>query len=322
MKALFYTGAMQAELRDTPDPTAQEGEVLVDVSHCGICGSDMHAWHGKDARRVPPLVLGHEAVGIARSGRLEGKRVAINPLMTCDVCDYCRSGREHLCLERELIGMRKPGAFAQAVAIKETNLFEIPEHLPFETAALVEPLAVCIHAANIALASQQIQSILIIGGGAIGLLMALVLQIREVPEIYLAETNAERAKCVDEVTLAQTFNPQESDAPEVSIVIDCVGSGKTRQLASQCVLPGGLVLQVGLQDNDAGFDTRRLTLQEITFIGTYCYTHGEFEEALSMLAGEQITGEGWTEIRSLEAGAQSFQDIHDANALPKLILKI
>ncbi|MEM7291018.1 MAG: alcohol dehydrogenase catalytic domain-containing protein, partial [Pseudomonadota bacterium] len=118
MKALVYTDTMQTEFRDEPDPVAQDGEIVIDLTHCGICGSDMHAWHGHDARRVPPLILGHEAVGIARSGKFAGKRVALNPLMTDSTCEFSLSGQEHLSPSRELIGMRVPGAFAESVAIR------------------------------------------------------------------------------------------------------------------------------------------------------------------------------------------------------------
>ena len=101
MKALVYTGTQMSEIRDVDVPVVGDNQVLVDLAFCGICGSDMHAWHGHDERRVPPLVLGHEAVGIVLTGPLAGKRVAINPLMTCGGCDFCNSGDEHLCASRE-----------------------------------------------------------------------------------------------------------------------------------------------------------------------------------------------------------------------------
>ena len=111
MKALVYTGTMRSEIRDVDLPIAGKDQAIVDIAFCGMCGSDMHAWHGHDERRVPPLVLGHEAVGVVQTGPLSDQRVAINPLMTCGVCDRCTSGNEHLCPSRELIGMRVPGAF-------------------------------------------------------------------------------------------------------------------------------------------------------------------------------------------------------------------
>ena len=124
MKALVYTGTQMSEIRDVDVPVVGDNQVLVDLAFCGICGSDMHAWHGHDERRVPPLVLGHEAVGIVLTGPLAGKRVAINPLMTCGDCDFCSSGDEHLCASRELIGMRVPGAFAEKLAATGIDIEE------------------------------------------------------------------------------------------------------------------------------------------------------------------------------------------------------
>ena len=94
MKALVYTGTMQSEIRDVEPTAAEAGQVVVNVHQCGVCGSDMHAWHGLDERRIPPLILGHEAVGTATSGQFAGQRVVINPLMSCGECSSCLSGQE------------------------------------------------------------------------------------------------------------------------------------------------------------------------------------------------------------------------------------
>ena len=119
MEAVVYTAPNEMTFFPEYKSTQQDrdDDVLLKIESVGICGSDMHAWHGHDERRVPPLVLGHEAVGIVLTGPLAGKRVAINPLMTCGDCDFCSSGDEHLCASRELIGMRVPGAFAEKLAI-------------------------------------------------------------------------------------------------------------------------------------------------------------------------------------------------------------
>ena len=327
MKALVYTGTMQTEFRDEPEAIAESNEIVVDLSHCGICGSDMHAWHGHDARRVPPLILGHEAVGIAQTGIHAGKRVALNPLMTCGNCSQCNSGNEHLCADRELIGMRKPGAFAENVAIKEENIFPIPDNLAFDQAALAEPLAVCVHAVHIGMQrlkkTPEDASAIVLGGGAIGLLSALVLQYQGVKRIWIAETNALRREMLHKILDAKPYDPiNEKPETEVDLVLDCVGSGHTRKAASELVLPGGAIVHVGLQDNAEGLDTRRLTLQEIAFIGTYCYTNADFQEALDLLAAGHIKREGWSEIRPLSEGVQGFLDIHNGTAPPKIILEI
>lgn len=329
MRALYYTGTQQSEMRDAPEPDVGPSQSLVEISHCGICGSDMHAWHGHDARRVPPLVLGHEVTGIAQSGPHQGKRVVLNPLMTCGTCDSCTNGREHLCEKRELIGMRVPGAFAERIAINNTNIYPIPDHLSFEEGALTEPLACAVHTVRLGLnaldARPEATRAVVLGGGAIGLLCALVLQAKGVTDLWLAEMNPLRQAILRDVLKAKIYNPisDEDEKPtNPDIIVDAVGSGRTRMAASTMVRPGGVIAHIGLQDSAEGFDTRRATLQEITFIGTYCYTNADFQTAIDLLADGTITGKGWAEIRTLEQGAQSFEDIHNGEAPPKIILKI
>ena len=151
MRALVYTGTMQSEILDMPLADIQEGQVCIDVHQCGICGSDMHAWHGLDERRIPPLILGHEAVGTAQTGRFAGKRVVLNPLISCGNCLTCKAGMEHLCASRELLGMRLSGAFAQHVIINESNLTAISDNLQDSDAALAEPLACAVNAVQLAI---------------------------------------------------------------------------------------------------------------------------------------------------------------------------
>ena len=323
MKAMMYTGAHQLEMQDIPHPEPGPGQVVVDLDYCGICGSDMHAYHGLDPRRVPPLVLGHEAVGVAQDGALKGKRVAVNPLETCGTCGFCTGGQEHLCAERALIGLKNHGAYAEAVAIGEGNLSVLPDDLDLETAALAEPLAVCVHAAEIASAwsGREIGSVAVLGGGAIGILSGLVYRPRA-ETLWVAEPNPNRRATVEKSLDAKAYDPASGGPAEgtVDLVVDAVGSGRTRAAASALVRPGGTILHIGLQDSAEGLDTRRITLQEIAFVGTYCYTKQDFAEALRLLHERKVTGEGWTEIRPLDAGPQSFRDVDDGTAPPKIIL--
>ena len=150
MKALVYTGALQVEYRDEPEPELTRDQVLVQVKASGICGSDMHAYHGHDERRVPPLILGHEAAGIAKGGKFDGQAVAINPITTCGTCRDCLAGKTNICAQRELIGMRVAGAFADYVAIDERSLIPVPDGLPLTKASLMEPTAVPLHSVVLA----------------------------------------------------------------------------------------------------------------------------------------------------------------------------
>ena len=325
MKALVYTDTQKSEIQDVELPVADETQSVIELEFCGICGSDMHAWHGHDERRIPPLVLGHEAVGLATSGPLAGKRVAINPLMTCGSCAVCNSGNENLCATRELIGMRVPGAFAEQVAINNKNLTEISDNLSSANAALAEPLACAVNAVNQAAShtGEKDASIVVLGGGAIGLLAALVFSTYGYSNIQIAETNPVRRKLLERLGNFHPYDPltiQPADA-SIDIVLDAVGSGITRQASSAMVCPGGVIVHIGLQDSKPGLDTRRITLQEISFFGVYCYRDSEFAKAISLLESGAISGRGWTEIRSLDEGARAFEDIHNGAAPPKIILQ-
>lgn len=326
MKALVYCGTMQSEIRETALADIGAGEVIVDVHQCGICGSDMHAWHGLDDRRIPPLILGHEAVGRARAGRFAGQRVVINPLMSCDNCHFCRTGAEHLCASRELVGMRVAGAFAEQVIVKEDNLTVISDNLSDSNAALAEPLACAVNAAQLAIAHipDSTANVHVLGGGAIGLLAAMVFSAKGYSNIHIAETNALRRNILTKIGNFNVYDPlaQRSDDGQIDIVLDAVGSGRSRAVASAMVRPGGVISHIGLQDNEAGLDTRRITLQQIHFTGSYCYSRNDFADAVQLLEDGFITGSGWVEVRGLEAGAQSFVDIHEGKAPPKIILNM
>ena len=328
MKAVVYTGGHASEFRDVDAPVAGEGQSVVDLSFCGICGSDMHAWHGKDERRIPPMILGHEAVGRAMDGPHAGRLVAINPLIRCHNCAACTSGNEHLCAFRENIGMRYPGAFAEAVAIDTGNLTVLPDDVDLATVALAEPLACALHAVHLGQAALSDplsdQRMVILGGGAIGLLTALSAQYYNCSDILMAETNDTRRQILEQVTSAKTYNPLDTipdAARNCDIIIDAVGSAATRKASSDLIRPGGVIVHIGLQDNLDGLDTRRITLQEITFQGSYCYTDADFQLAVDLLVNNTITGAGWTEVRALEDGPQAFVDIDEGRAGPKIILK-
>ncbi len=328
MRALYYTATMQSELRQASDPVPAEGQVLIDVSHCGICGSDMHAWHGHDERRIPPLILGHEAVGIPRSGKYAGKRVAINPLHACGECRHCLSGDDHLCPGRQMMSMQLPGAYADLTVAGEGNLYPLADTLADADAALAEPLAVCVHAVEVGrkTASRPIaeERCVVLGGGAIGVLTAMVLADQGCKDLWIAEPNAQRRAVLERAVAAKAYDPFSGgpEAESADLVFDAVGMGATRKAACEMVVPGGTIVHIGLQDSADGIDTRRITLQEIHFSGTYCYTRYDFAAALKLLTRGLVKNHEWIEVRPLDQGAQSFVDIHEGKAPPKVILSM
>jgi threonine dehydrogenase-like Zn-dependent dehydrogenase len=153
MKALVYTQPNEVQLQQRPKPEAAAGEVVLAIEAVGICGSDMHAWHGHDPRRKPGLVLGHEFVGTivesAAPGFAVGTRFTGNPLIVCGTCEYCVQGRNNLCANRTMVGMTRPGAYAEFMSIPAASLIAMPQDLSARAAALTEPAATAWHAINL-----------------------------------------------------------------------------------------------------------------------------------------------------------------------------
>ena len=322
MKALVYDGNETLGFRDVPDPVPAAGEHLIKVEAVGICGSDMHAYLGHDARRPAPLILGHEAAGTIVGGPRDGGRVTVNPLVTCGTCPACTSGRENLCPTRQIISMQpREGAFAQFLAMPETNLVEVPDDIPLSKAALAEPLAVSWHAARLALEALHPQTdrrALVIGGGAIGLAAALALQAMGVADVTIVEPNSSRRQFLT-TTCHQTAVPDTQG--QYPIVIDAVGYAATRAAASALCAPGGVIAHVGLGEDSGGLDIRRMTLQEISFIGTYTYTAQDFRDTAQAIFEDRLGALDWFETRPLGDGDRAFKDLRAGLvAAPKIVL--
>ncbi len=330
MKALVYLGPNQLVYRDEPDTTPHPDEVLVKVEAVGICGSDMHAYHGYDSRRPPPLILGHEAAGRIVSGPRSGERVTINPLVVNPACPYAIEGRWHLSPTRQIISMPpRPGAFAEYVRIPERNVVALPDDMPIEHAALAEPIAVSWHAVRIGMERLHqplaVCRVVVLGGGAIGLAAAIVARHFGAHHIRIGETNAKRRASLTELEDFPAYDPAGSDpVPDntVDLVIDAVGAASTRAAASAMVRPGGVIVHVGLLPGQEGLDIRKITLQEVTLMGSYCYTPKDFHDTVRSLAARQLGALGWFEERALSEGVAAFRDIDTgATAFAKIVLR-
>jgi threonine dehydrogenase-like Zn-dependent dehydrogenase len=330
MKALVYLGPNQLVYRDEPDAKPLADEVLVKVEAVGICGSDMHAYHGFDSRRPPPLILGHEAAGHIVSGPRSGERVTINPLVVDPDCPYAIEGRWHLSPTRQIISMPpRPGAFAEYVRIPERNVVAIPDDLSIAHAALAEPIAVAWHAVRIGMERlhQPLAAcrVAVLGGGAIGLASAIVARHFGARDIRIGETNAKRRASLKDREQFSVYDPTGSEQVRestVDLVIDAVGAGSTRAAASAMIRPGGVIVHVGLLPGQDGLDIRKITLQEVTLTGSYCYTPKDFLDTVRALAGRQLGPLGWFEERTLSDGADAFNDIDSgATAFAKIILR-
>jgi len=327
MKALVYTGPESQAYREVDDPVPSEGEVLIRVAHTGICGSDMHAFLGHDERRPAPLILGHEVAGTVVSGEGAGRRVTVNPLVSCGVCEACLSGRDNLCINRQIISMPpREGGFADYLSMPESNLVTVPDHVTDAQAALAEPIACGWHAVRLAIQALALDPAsaraLAIGGGAIGLGAALSLKAQGIENVQLIEPNAERAHFLQENCGIDVLSPDRVEASGLyDIVVDGVGYPATRATASARVKPGGVIAHIGLGSAEGGLDIRRITLQEIQFIGTYTYTAQDFRDTAAAMFDGQLGALDWVESRPLSEGLRAFTDLRAGHvAVPKILL--
>jgi 2-desacetyl-2-hydroxyethyl bacteriochlorophyllide A dehydrogenase len=331
MKALVYTQPGELQLQERPMPELLPGEVVLKIEAVGICGSDMHAWHGHDPRRKPGLVLGHEFVGTvaqsAATGVQAGTRWTGNPLITCGVCEYCVQGRNNLCSNRTMVGMTRPGAYAQYMSIPAASLIGMPQDMPATAAALTEPAATAWHAINLSMRSlvRPLHEcrVLIIGGGAIGMLAALLLKHLGVRQLTVTELNPLRRQTLQAQVGCDAIDSRAHPLAESAYdyVMDAVGSKVTRQQAFAAVKPGGVIMHIGLQDWASEVDMRKLTLAEITLLGTYTYTTADLRATVDALHRGVFGDLSWVEERQLADGPQAFVDLDQGkSASAKIVL--
>lgn len=332
MKALVYTQPKELQLLERPRPELVDGEVVLKIDAVGICGSDMHAWHGHDPRRKPGLVLGHEFVGTvtesAAPGFTPGTRFTGNPLITCGVCDYCVQGRNNLCSDRTMVGMTRPGAYAEYMSIPAASLIAMPQNMSDIAAALTEPAATAWHAINLSLRvlPRPLHEcrVLVIGGGAIGMLAGLLLKHLGVVRLTVSEPNPLRREAVQAHVGCETLDPRDQAPGEnqYDYVLDAVGATVTRQQAFVAIKPGGVIMHVGLQDWASEIDMRKLTLAEITLLGTYTYTTADLRATVAALHAGVFGDLAWVEQRPLAEGQRTFEDLDKGRtAAAKIVLR-
>ena len=326
MKALVYTAPNEVTYRDEPAPSRGADEVLLQIDAAGICGSDMHAYHGHDPRRVPPLILGHELSARVVEGPGEGRRVTVNPLITCGRCEYCAQGRDNLCAHRTMIGMTRAGGFAELMTTAASSVIDVPQDISVRAAALTEPAATALHA--IAIATRALArplpecTVLVLGGGAIGMLATLLLRSYGVRRVSVGETNALRRTSLAKATNAHVYDPAREQPSGADLVLDAVGAKATRNAALSAVKPGGVVMHVGLLDWASEIDMRKLTLAEITLIGTYTYSTADLNATVAALHGGSFGDLSWVEERPLAEGAAAFADLDRGHtAAAKILLR-
>ena len=317
MRALTYTAPRQVVIQDRPRPVPGPGESEISIAVAGICGSDVSGFLGHSARRNPPLVLGHELVG----RRPDGQRVVVNPLLSCGHCSACLSGAQNLCSSWKLLGMdQTAGCYAEYVAIANSQIYPIPDTLPDQRGALVEPLANIVHLFRMASPAPFFRMGIVGGGtmGALALLTALRLGVREilvqdVSEPRLAVVRAMGATlAVNSATEDGRSEARRFAADGLDLVLDASGSEAARQSAFDLCRPGGLIVLLGMGKQKSEIDFVTSIRKEHRAVMSFAYTPVDFERSLSLLTSGQVDLTPWTVELPLEEGQKAF-DIMTTN---------
>jgi 2-desacetyl-2-hydroxyethyl bacteriochlorophyllide A dehydrogenase len=295
MLAAYCTGKEAIEVRETPDPSPPPGEVLIRVRSCGICGSDLHFYHG-DFPASPNTSPGHElsgeiaALGEGVTGWEVGQRVAVEPLRRCDECVYCRTGRYHLCPKRILTGSYHDGGLAEYFNFPAYGLYELPESMEFETGALAEPLAVSVHGLHIVNLTAG-EKVLVLGSGTIGVMAVLAASVSgaSVVATYRHDHQAQAAREAGASSVVKDTERSGLEKEGFDVVVETIGgSAPTLGQALGIVRSGGRVSVLGVFSQPSQIHALGLVLKEISVVGgiTYCRpgVHSDFDTALGMLA--------------------------------------
>jgi threonine dehydrogenase-like Zn-dependent dehydrogenase len=338
MKALVWVAPRKIGLQEADKPVPQADEVLIRVKAAGICGSEVEGFLGKSDKRIPPLIMGHEFAGDVEQSAadpndpLNGKRVVVEPYLSCGKCEECLQGRDNLCTSRQLIGVHRPGGFAEFVAVPRKAVYVLPESLDYIGGSLVEPLAV-----SVRLFHQNQRGLLkwvaVFGAGAQGL---LALQVARtfgadtiISDINPARLESAKATGAVAVIRADREDPvgrirEITDRRGVDLAIDAAGLSITRQQALASLKGGGTLGCVGLGADEAMTTLNFLDVvnKELRIVGTYAYTRWEFLQAMDLLARGKIQRTGWVEEIPLGKGPEAFEELARAKARAAKIVLI
>lgn len=297
MKALVYSGDYSVCFREVQAPEDAAGEITVDVLQAGICGTDIGAVkHGRPAI-APFMTLGHEFVARRRD---TGEMVIGNPLIGCGQCRTCLRGSTHLCANRAVLGVHRPGAFAPSVRLPLSRIVSM-QGATLEQAALVDPLATALHAFR--LAPRPEGPVAVLGAGAIGLSLLVVLKSEGIEDITVTDLAAERLEYARALGVSRVASRAEGS---YDVVYDTVGAPSTRQDAVLRSVAGGHAVLVGLHSPELQVAAGPLIAGERTIHGSFGYTDSEFLEA-AKLASQVRTD--WVHTIPFDAAESEFQAI-------------
>jgi threonine dehydrogenase-like Zn-dependent dehydrogenase len=294
MLAARYLAPNRIEPVEIPRPLATSAEVLVKVRACGFCGSDIGIVSGVHPRAKPPLTIGHECAGVVAesganaNGIKSGAAVAIFPLITCGECNACRRGYSHVCSSLRLYGIDAEGGMAEYIKVPVENLIQLPDNVPHELGALIEPLAVAVHAIGRA-PSNDVALAIVIGAGPIGLLTALVAQARGIKRVLISDVLESRLALARELGLEALHADalpgtvhQLTQHEGAELVFECAGTAASARTMTAIARPRATIVNVSVFKQPAAVDLQAINFRELMLVGTRVYTRGDFQSAIEL----------------------------------------
>jgi L-iditol 2-dehydrogenase len=336
MKALVLTEYSRLELLDVDRPAPGPGDVLIRVAACGICGSDVHGYDGSSGRRIPPLVMGHEAAGtVAAVGPAAagwpavrrfrtGDRVTFDSTVYCGECPFCLRGQINLCDRRQVIGVspgdyRRNGAFAEYIAVPERIVYPLPGDIPFAEAAMLEAVSVALHAVAIT-GVRGGETALVIGAGMIGLLTLQAARAAGCSRVFVADVDHTRLRLAQSMGATEVLHSSEddpvrecrrlTDGAGVDLAFEAVGRDQTVAAAIHAVRKGGAVTLIGNIAPQVALPLQHVVSRQIRLQGSAA-SAGEYPQAIELLQSGRIQVKPLiTAVAPLEDGPRWFERLH------------
>lgn len=342
MKALVLSEYKQLEMVDMAKPEPAKDELLIRIQACGICGSDVHGYDGSTGRRLPPIVMGHEAAGIVESigssviGFRSGDRATFDSTVSCGKCFFCLRGQVNLCDAREVIGVSTPafrrmGAFAEYVTVPARIAYHLPDNMPFTHAALIEAVSVAVHAVSITPIALE-DTVVVVGAGMIGLLTLQAAVLAGAGRVFVLDVDDTRLELARSLGATHTFNSRNhgiiSEIIQLTmgrgadVVLECVGTSATVKLALDAVRKGGTATLVGNIAPTIELGLQSVVTRQIRLQGS-CASSGEYPACISLMSRRAIQVEPLlSAVAPLKDGADWFRRLYDREpGLLKVVLQ-
>jgi L-iditol 2-dehydrogenase len=342
MKALVLEDIRDLQLKDLPEPELAPNDVLIQVKACGICGSDVHGYDGSTGRRIPPIVMGHEAAGVVVKTGSEvstigvGDRVTFDSTVSCGTCSFCRAGDVNLCDSRQVIGVscgdyRRNGAFAEYIAVPAHIVYTLPPAFSFEKAALIEAVSIAVHAAKITEIKPG-SSVAVIGAGMIGLLVVQAFRQYGCEKVFAVDLESKKLDIARRLGADETFlatDPelmhklnQSAGAQGIDIVVEVVGTQKSITTAINVVRRGGTVTLVGNLAPTVEIPLQSVVTRQLRLLGS-CASAGEYRECIELMANGSINVDPLlSAVAPLSDGPAWFERLYNHEpGLMKVILQ-